>query len=188
MSLTLFTTATMTKRFFTSTCIAQNNKMFNMFTSGRKKGTRKKKTSTTSCPEQHWTKIVANSWCTSLLQETIPCLDRYKRGFKHAYSTESVNIAEVRACLAVMYGSLLKLYPRGSKTPIFSARVNIVWRIQELLEQSQEEQMQFIQEHSSLLKICLMEYCYNVLQDFFPVENSFISAHPCMAMYRVTAK
>jgi hypothetical protein len=180
----------MTKRFFTSICISQNNKMLNMFTSGSKKGTRKKKTSTAthmSRPEQHWTEIVTNSWCTSLLQETIPCLDRYKRGFKHTYSIESVNIAEVRACISVMYGSLLKLYPRGSKIPIFSARVNIVWRIQELLEQSQEEQMEFIKAHSALLKLCLMEYCYNVLQDFFPVEYSFISAHPCMDMYRVTA-
>ena len=181
----------MTKRFFTSTAVAHNNKMLNMFASGNKKGNRKKKAlmkSNYAEHEQHWTEIVSKSWCSSMLQETIPCLDRYKRGFKHTYNADSVNITEVSACISVMYGTLLKLYPRGSKVPIFSARVNIVCRIQELLGQSLEKQMEFIKSYSSLLKLCLMEYCYNVLLDFFPVEYSFIALHPCMVMYHETAK
>jgi hypothetical protein len=179
----------MTKRFFTTTAIAQNIRVRNIFTSGNKKGTRKKKTIRSVIePEQHWTEVVAKSWCTSLLQETIPCLERYKRGFKHAHSVDSVNIVEVRACIAVMYGSLLKLYPRGSKVPIFTARVNIVHRMRELLQQDLEKQMEFVKLYSSLIKLCLMEYCYNIFPDFFPVEYSFISSHSCMAMYLVTAK
>jgi hypothetical protein len=179
----------MTKRYFTSAAIAHNTKVYNIFAARNKKGIRKKQNlKITDVAEQHWTETVSKSWCASLLQETIPCLDRYKRGFRHAYSVDSVSIAEVRACISILYGSLLKLYPRGAKIPIFSARVNIMCRIQELLECSQEQQMEFIKSHSSLIKICLMEYCYNVFQDFFPVEYSFVSAHPCMAMYRVTAK
>jgi hypothetical protein len=185
----LSTPATMTKRFFTSTVIAQNTRIRNVFTSGNKKGTRKKKIlRDTIEPARHWTEIIAKSWCTSMLQETIPCLERYKRGFKHSHTIDSVHITEVRACVSLMYGTLLKLYPRGSKVPIFSARVNIVHRIRELLEQNIEQHMEFVKSHASLLKLCLMEYCYNVFPDFFSVEYSFISSHPCMAMYLVTAK
>ena len=185
----IYIRATMTKRFFTSTAIAHNAKVYNMFTLRNKKGIRKKQNlKPVVVEQQHWTEVVSKSWCVSLLQETIPCLDRYKRGFRQTYNVDSVSSTEVQACISVMYGTLLKLYPRGSKIPIFSARVNIICRIQELLEQSQEKQMEFIKSHSSLLKLCLMEYCYNVFLDFFPVEYSFVSSHPCMPMYRVTAK
>jgi hypothetical protein len=187
----IFIRATMTKKFFTSATMLQNTKMYNMFTSGSKKGSRKKKPCVRADTKEHvkhWTEIVSNSWCTSLLQETIPCLNRYKRGFKHTYDVDSVDSQEVRACIQVMYGSLLKLYPRGSKTPIFNARVNIVCRIQTLLEMDQLQQMEFVKLYPSLIKLCLMEYCYNVFLDFFPVEYSLISTHPCMAMYDVTAK
>jgi hypothetical protein len=181
----------MTKKFFSLISLAHNAKMLSMFTLGTKKGNRKNK-NTIGTPalryEQHWTAMVSNSWCVSLLQDTIPCLERYKRGVKHVYDTATVDVAEVQACISIMYGSLLKLYPRGSKTPIFSARVNIACRVRELLHQSQATQMEFIKTHSSLMKLCLMEYCYNVLQDFLPVENSFIVTHPCMQMYHVTAQ
>jgi len=181
----------MTKKFFTAAATSHNKKMYTMFTSKTKKGSRKKKNPATNEREvhqKHWSEIVCNSWCTSLLQETIPCLNRYKRGFKHTYDIESVDVQEVRACIQIMYGSLLKLYPRGSKTPIFRARVNIVCRIQALLEQSQLQQMEFVKSYPSLIKLCLMEYCYNVFQDFFPAEYALISTHPCMPMYDVTAK
>lgn len=113
---------------------------------------------------------------------------RYKRGFKHVYDVDAVDGREVRACIQILYGCMLKLYPRGSKTPTFGARVHIVCRIQQLLELPVEEQLQFVSKYAALVKLCLMEYCYNVLLDFFPVEYSIISEHPSMAMYDTTAR
>jgi hypothetical protein len=183
----IFIRSTMTKKFYTSTALSHNNKMRKFFACGSKKGARNKNNTGAIAPK-HWTETVSNSWCTSLLLETIPCLNRYKRGFKHLYDVESVGVNEVRAVIQILYGTLLKLYPRGSKTPIFSARVNLVKRIQELLEQEQSAQMLFVSTYGSLVKFCLMEYCYNLLLDYFPVEYDLVCRHPSMNMYEATAK
>jgi hypothetical protein len=126
----IFIRATMTKKFFTSLVVTHNRRVHNLFVSGSRKCTRRKKKVIEEISEthHHWTHVVCNSWCTSLLLETVPCLNRYKRGFKHSFNIESVNPYEVRAVIHVMYGCLLKLYNRGSKIPTFVARVNIISR------------------------------------------------------------
>jgi hypothetical protein len=184
----IFIRATMTKKFFASNTMSQHFKVSNLFSSGNKKGMRKKSNNTCKNLPTHWMQSVANSWVVSLLLETIPCLNRYKRGFKHTYDANTVTPIEVHACLQILYGTLLKLYPRGSKTPTFTARVNIVSRVQALMEQTQDEQMTFVTTYPALVKICLMEYCYNVLLDYFPVEYSIVCAHPSMVVYEMTAR
>jgi hypothetical protein len=187
----IFIRATMTKKFFSLTVRSQHERMYNLFTYGNKRGTKKRSNNSNpplSTCVKHWSEIICNSWFTSLLLETIPCLNRYKRGFKHTYDSNTVDSKEVYACIQIMYGSLLKLYPRGSKVPTFCARVNIVRRVQTLLELTQDEQMQFVTTYPALVKICLMEYCYNVLLDFFPVEYALMCTHPSMKMYETTAR
>jgi hypothetical protein len=187
----IFIRATMTKKFFTSGVMLQHRKIHSLFTSGNKKSGRKKFNTTLNndaSGDRHWMEKVANSWFVSLLLETIPCLNRYKRGFKHTYDAQSVTPIEVQSCLQIMHGTLLKLYPRGSKTPTFGARVNMVYRIQEIMELPQEDQMTFVTKYPSLVKLCLMEYCYNVLLDFFPVEYRIVCAHASMQMYETTAR
>jgi hypothetical protein len=184
----IFIWATMTKKFFSSAVVLQHRKIHNLFTSGNKKSKRKRFNTVRDNEQKHWMETVANSWFVSLLLETIPCLNRYKRGFKHTYDANTVTHTEVLSCIQIMYGTLLKLYPRGSKTPTFAARTNIVSKIQTLMELPQEDQMLFVTTYPSLVKICLMEYCYNVLLDFFPVEYEIVCAHASMQMYETTAR
>jgi hypothetical protein len=186
----IFIRSTMTKKFFSPNAMSQHAKIHDTFTGVGKKNTRKKSNHarTRVLDHKHWSETMSNSWCTSMLLETIPCLNRYKRGFKHVYEIDSVDANEVRACIQIMYGCLLRLYPRGSKTPTFNARVNLVVRIQTLLEQSQKEQMQFVEKFPALIKLCLMEYCYNVLLDFFPVEYALVCTHPSMPLYDTAAR
>lgn len=39
---------------------------------------------------------------------------------------------QVMACINVMYGTLMKLYPLGAKSPTFNAKVNVMQRMMKL--------------------------------------------------------
>jgi hypothetical protein len=78
--------------------------------------------------------------CANLLLESIPCMKRTKRccttpssagagAGNDIQQTNSTNdTVEVMACINVMHGTLLKLYPLGAKTPTFNARVHLFSR------------------------------------------------------------
>lgn len=83
--------------------------------------------------------------CANLLLESIPCMKRTKRCCNSSYSSSSSSscfpsgvadcqinhgndTVEVMACINVMHGTLLKLYPLGAKTPTFNARVHLFSR------------------------------------------------------------
>lgn len=65
--------------------------------------------------------------CASMLLDSIPCMKRVKRSTPlqrgESSSTSAVARTEIMACINVMYGTLLKLYPLGAKTPTFNAKV-----------------------------------------------------------------
>lgn len=100
--------------------------------------------------------MTSNLLCTVLLNESIPCLRRCKRsGFWSSHTPLSAEdnaygAVDVTACVNVLYGTLLKLYNLGAKTPTFVCRTVLtkrwvehafsehicVWRVSEKAQQS----------------------------------------------------
>lgn len=114
--------------------------------------------------------------CCLMLQEGIPCLRRAKRTTR-VISTENMQHHELVACVNIMHGTLLMLYNMGAKRPIFTARVAILRRLRALMDMKSDAIAAFIQENTSLVKICFMEYALNFLVDYMPVEK--VTAAPC---------
>jgi hypothetical protein len=68
-----------------------------------------------------------HSISVGLLLESIPCMKRSKRNrmfFSPGQEQDAAaaSLTEVMACINVMHGTLLKLYPLGAKTPTFNTR------------------------------------------------------------------
>lgn len=82
-----------------------------------------------------WTEtILYRSACAVILYESIPCLKRVKRTQKGVHISARCSSEEACACISVMYGTMLKLYPLGSKTPTFGSRVTYLNRIGAIVE------------------------------------------------------
>jgi hypothetical protein len=97
-----------------------------------------------------------NGLCTTLLQDSIPCLRRSKRttNYLSMILCESdkgsgnsakghllYNPVIVAACVNVLFGTLLKLYNLGAKTPTFKSRVAMTSRLMQLSCSSTDEQV-----------------------------------------------
>lgn len=127
--------------------------------------------------------------CANLLLESIPCMKKAKRSSSLSTSTSSQNSSqtmtmtmanscdpvETMACINVMMGTLLKLYPLGAKTPTFNARVHLMSRMMLLTNgMSTAEQQQFVLSYPSLMRICFMEYSINAMMDWLPCERALL--------------
>lgn len=131
--------------------------------------------------------------CANLLQDSIPCMKRAKRTHNTSSSSSSAkistnshaNAAEILACLNVMYGTLLKLYPLGAKSPTFNAKVNLVQKMLLLTSSMHgEQQLDFIYKYSSLMRLCFMEYSINALMDWLPVERELLFESEAFLQHR----
>jgi hypothetical protein len=60
----IFIRATMTKRFFSASAMAQHAKMRNLFVSGNKRGVRKKMPIQPDILGKGWMQVISNSWST----------------------------------------------------------------------------------------------------------------------------
>jgi hypothetical protein len=99
---------------------------------------------------------LTGSICCALIQDSIPCMKRAKRSQKGIEFRQPVGAVEITACINVVLGSLLGIYPRGVKRPIFQARVRLYGRIMTLLHQLPDEKLAFIRNYPFLTKICFM--------------------------------
>lgn len=126
---------------------------------------------------------IIESICCTIIQESIPCLKRAKRTNKSITLFDVPTRHELVACVNVMYGTLLKLYPRGAKKPIFSARVKLARRLGIIINSPPEEILNFIQINFSLFKLCFMEHSLNFLKDFMPCERQLLMMHTAMEPY-----
>ena len=88
---------------------------------------------------------------------------------------------EATACINVLYGTLLKLYSLGAKVPTFKARVAMTSRLVELSGLPPAEQLRFLADHASLVRVCFMEYTLNALLDWLPCERELL-VRTCPAM------
>jgi hypothetical protein len=127
--------------------------------------------------------VLLQGICCSILQDSIPCLKRTKRRKETTWACEHAPTYDVIACLNILHGTLLKLYPNAAKQPTFTARVNLVHRLSMLLTSNFKQQLDFLNTYPSLVKICFMEYTMNMFRDFMPCERKLILAPEMLHLY-----
>jgi hypothetical protein len=81
---------------------------------------------------------------------------------------------EVCVCLNLIQATLLGLYPRSSKQPLWRTRVAIVACIHKLQTSPFEVQTRFLALSHDILRVSFTEYILNVRTDYLPVENAFL--------------
>jgi hypothetical protein len=84
---------------------------------------------------------------------------------------------EASVCLNLIQATLLGLYPRSSKQPIWRTRVAIAGCIYKLHTAPFEKQCQFLTASHDLLRLCFTEYIINMRADFCLVEHDFLANH-----------
>lgn len=121
---------------------------------------------------------VTDGLCCGIIQEAIPCLKRAKRTNRGTFfcDADAMTKQEAEACINVLHGTLLHLYPRGAKKPIFRARVKIVQRLRKVMAMAPEDVAAFIFDHPSIFKLAFMEYLVNFFADFMPCETALLSS------------
>jgi hypothetical protein len=127
---------------------------------------------------------MVESICCSLIQDSIPCMKKAKRSQRGIEFHQPVHETEVTACLNVVLGTLLGVYPRGIKRPTFQARVNLYGRILSLMHEPLQRKLAFLVDHPALTKIAFMEYTYNFMLDFMPCEYNLLLEVDSMQIYR----
>lgn len=93
------------------------------------------------------------------------------------------NSHNLTAHLHLLLATLLGLYPRVSKKPLFSVRVKLFCLVRHLMSASRSEQIVFFCNNMSLLALAHVEYFVNVLKDFCPVEFEFFHKSCNMQQY-----
>lgn len=91
---------------------------------------------------------------------------RYKRCSSNTASTAQV----MSATINILHGLMLGLYPFNVRHMSFEHRVKIVWTLRNLMCAKQEHRIRFIESHSFLFTLALIEYFVNVIPEFSPVE------------------
>jgi hypothetical protein len=86
---------------------------------------------------------------------------------------------EACVCLNLIQATLLGLYPRSSKQPLWRTRVAIVACIHKLQTSSFETQTHFLAMSHDILRVSFTEYILNVRSDYCPVENEFLVRQAC---------
>lgn len=122
--------------------------------------------------------------CSLIIQDSILCLKRCKKTLRGPAFPSTATEEEFDTCIRVMHGTLLMLYPLGSKRPIFTARVSLAGRLWDLLMSTAEEKRAFVESHVSLVKICFVEHVVNLLREISPCESDLLlSKIPAMSVF-----
>lgn len=119
-----------------------------------------------------------HSMCACVVRESLPFMKIGRRVYKNINVLKQATVSQqdVGVCLKVMHGTLLSLYPSSAKKLTFMARSSMLWRLRQLLVSDLQAQVQFIQTHINLVKLCFMEYLFNVFIDFMPCERGVLHA------------
>lgn len=120
----------------------------------------------------------------SIIQDSIPCMKRATRCHKTTQCGAQATLVETTACINVMHGSLLSLYPRAAKRPTFAVRVALTQRLNSMLASRPAQQLEFINNHINLVKLCFMEHILNVFLDYMPCERELLCCTPSMLLYQ----
>jgi hypothetical protein len=124
------------------------------------------------------------SMCSTFVEDSIPCMKRAKRSSKGIDLKRAVSSVESTTCLNVVMGGLMAIYPRSVRRPTFQCRVNIYGRMMELMHGNTGARVDFLTRYGYIVKICFMEYTFNVISDFMPCEDTLLSAMHPMKLYK----
>jgi hypothetical protein len=98
-------------------------------------------------------------------------------------ATDIDNRHNLTAHLNILLATLMGLYPRVSKKPLFSVRVQLFCHVRHLMSASRKEQVDFFCNNMSILALAHVEYFVNILKDFCPVEYAFFHTTCNMHQY-----
>jgi hypothetical protein len=113
---------------------------------------------------------------TGIIAYYIQLLSPLKRKTRTRRGSPSPPLCHTEACvcLNLIQATLLGLYPRSSKQPVWRTRVAIAACIHKLQTASFETQSHFLALSHDILRVSFTEYILNVRTDFCPVENEFL--------------
>jgi hypothetical protein len=116
---------------------------------------------------------------TGMIAYYIQLLSPLKRKSRIRRGTATPPTCHVEAsvCLNLIQATLLGLYPRASKQPIWWTRVAIAGCIYKLHTASFDVQCQFLKDSHDILRLSFTEYIINMRMDFCQVENQFLTRH-----------
>lgn len=135
-------------------------------------------------PSNTW--MLLDSACACILHESIPCLKRVKRSQKGLSLKGCYSKEDLSACIAVLYGSTMKLYPLGYKAPTFRSRVVMMDRISSVMQAGVDGMVRFINENMDLVRLCFMEYVVNIISFDMPCERELLLSHNAMESFEPT--
>jgi hypothetical protein len=81
---------------------------------------------------------------------------------------------ESSICLNLIQATVLGLYPRCCKRPLFETRVSLVACLYDLKTSTLARQNAFFLKAGNLLRMAFTEYLLNVRQDYCPVEHEYL--------------
>lgn len=121
--------------------------------------------------------IFTQNWKLStfhiLLQNSIPCLKK-SRLFHTVFQSENPG-TDVVACVNMLHGTLLGLYPDNTKYPTFNVRTEIVGQLHGIMTSPLRKQQDFLHRNINIVRLSFMEYFVNVCTDFLPAEYEYFS-------------
>ena len=126
------------------------------------------------------TRYIPHSFTTTresgIIGYYIQLLSPLKRKSRTRRGTPVTAECQVEACICLnlIQATLLGLYPRASKQPLWYTRVAIAACIHKLQTSKLDVQRKFLAASHDLLRLCFTEYILNVRTDFCPVENAFL--------------
>lgn len=116
--------------------------------------------------------LAHNLWGSSMLGVILhACFPCPKPLLKTQLKDHDVTVPVILNIILVFF---LGLFPNTNKTPPFSTRVEIYVRMHELLTQTMQQQLQWVQGNIYICYLAMSEYLCKVLPCFFPVEYEVV--------------
>lgn len=119
----------------------------------------------------------------TLILSALPCL-RSGKVAHNVFADRCVcTQQECVACINLMYGTLLGLFPCCSKKPVFPVRKAVFQALHSLAVSPVAVQKAALAAMPYLLKLCVIEYVSNITRDYCPAEFAILSSIKGMDVY-----
>jgi len=105
-----------------------------------------------------------------LLQQLSPLRRRVR--VRRTRALEPTCGVEAAACVTLLFATVVGLYPRACKFPLYQSRREAAVAAHRVKTASLHTQCAFLSATPALLRLALLEYSLNVRRDFAPVEHA----------------
>ena len=126
------------------------------------------------------TRFICMSFATEKLEGIIAYYMQYlsplrtKNRMRRTRQVAAQCHVESSICLDLIQATVLGLYPRCCKRPLFETRVSLVACLYDLKTSSLARQNAFFLKAGNLLRMAFTEYLLNVRHDYCPVEHDYL--------------